>query len=186
MRLYRAGVISQEEVDAQDVLLGPLPPGTRRSTRLIAADIELRFRLLLTEDVTRALLYATSESVRAGYVRSAQAASFALRRLEKAGVIICIGEAAPRGKPNGTKLFVPLNWRPADPEEFSLAVERGDGRALEDLVWTVDRVDHLAGAASVEPVAEGEDEVSVGHGSSGGDGNAASDATPPRGRGIAP
>jgi hypothetical protein len=140
--------------------MGPLWPSIHKATRAIAEDIRLRFGLLLAEGVTRALMYARSEAVEAGHVRDKQSASYHLRLLESRGVIRCIGEMPKRGKGNGTKLFVPLGWRPLDPQEFAVAVETRDSQRLADLVWIPDELS--LGAGGEQPGAEATDDPLIG------------------------
>jgi hypothetical protein len=82
-------------------------------------------------------------------------ASYHLRWLEDERVICCIGEMPKLGKGNGTKLFVPPSWRPADPRAIELA---GEDR-LANLVWIPDKA-QLVGTG-VEPSAELADELIV-------------------------
>jgi hypothetical protein len=134
------------------VRLGKLRSNATDAMRAIAGDIELRLGLLLREGVTRALPYATSEAVRAGHVATKGGASYALQRLVDEGVIVCVGEMPKLGKGNGTKLFVPPGWRPADARAVELAGEDG----VADLVWIPDQPE-LVGVA-VEPPAESADQ----------------------------
>jgi hypothetical protein len=149
--LWRAG-----KIKPVPVRLGRLPEHATEPMRLIADDIALRLGLLLAEGVTRALPYARSEAVRAGYIQTKGGASYALRRLVDEDVIRCVGEMPKLGKGNGTGLFVPPGWRPVDPLAVELAGEHG----LADLVWIPDQPE-LVGLA-VEPDAEQADQPFIG------------------------
>jgi hypothetical protein len=150
------------EIEPQRVRLGSMPPRPSESMLAIARDIEVRIGLLLAEGITRALPYATQEAVDAGFVRTKGGASYALTRLAQVGVIRCIGEMPPRGKGNGTKLFVPPRWLPDDPEVFAVAVESGDHQRLADLVWIPDEPGGAARA--MQPDVEVTDDPFVGGG----------------------
>jgi hypothetical protein len=148
--LWHAGKIAPAPL-----MLGRMPDHATEPMRLIAEDIALRLGLLLREGITRALPYARSEAVKAGHVATLRGASYVLGRLHDENVIVCVGEMPKLGKGNGTKLFVPPSWRPADPRAVELAGEDG----LEDLVWVPDQP-QLVGAG-VEPSAELADELVV-------------------------
>lgn len=154
LQLYGEGGIAPAPVQ-----LGPLRDDATEPMRRIAADIELRLGLLLAEGVTRALPYATTEAIGAGFVRTKGGASYALRRLVDDGVIVCVGEMPKRGRGNGTKLYVPPGWRPVR----SGAVELADDHRLADLVWRPDEPG--LGAVAVEPDMEVGDELLDAHGS---------------------
>ncbi len=63
LALYEAGEISDDELGPWQ--LGPLPGHAPKKAQLIAEQIDVYIRLLLTEGVARALPYATSEPVKA-------------------------------------------------------------------------------------------------------------------------
>lgn len=160
----------------EPVRLGPLPARATPAMRSIAAEIELRLGLLLADGVTRALQYARSEAVNAGYVGTLRGASYVLHRLEAEGVIVCVGEMPKLGKGNGTRLFVPPGWHPAEP--LAVAIERAGQQGLADLVWVPDEPRDPAGAGAVRPDIEVADQLLVGGSQLGGHGG---DGRPGRG-----
>jgi hypothetical protein len=133
LRLWR-----ERKLTPEPVRLGPMPDHAPEPRRLIAEQLELLIGLRLREGITEALPYARSRAVQAGFVTTKRGASKALGWLHAVGVVRCIGEGPKFGKGNGTKLFVPPGWRPADPDALTLAQEHQDGQALSEIDWIPD------------------------------------------------
>jgi hypothetical protein len=125
-RLYREG-----KIEPAPVAMGPLPPDADPAMREVAADLAIRFGLRLADGTVEPLPYATCEPIKAGIVATRGGASKVLHRLERAGVIWSPGSMPARGKPNGTRLFLP-GPKPSDPEPLS-EYERRRREALNDV-----------------------------------------------------
>ena len=87
--------------------LGPLPAGATPVMRAIERHMALRFGMRLSVGDDRPMPYALSEAVNAGLAPSTKAASRAIGRLVRAGVVREAGEMDPTIWPRGTKLYVP-------------------------------------------------------------------------------
>jgi hypothetical protein len=131
------------ELEPEPVALGPMPERPTKPMRDIAADMRLRLGLALAEGIERALMYATSEAVEAGFVSKRGSASYAIGRLCAAGVIRHVGDMPKLGKPYGTRLYVPPTWWPTDAEARAIVAETGRHDQAADLVWVPDATQEL-------------------------------------------
>jgi hypothetical protein len=123
------------DLEPELVALGPLPVWASPQMRHIADDLRTRFGLLRREGVYRAVPYALSEAMRLDPVRSLSGASYALKQLCAEKVILHPGNLKPLGKRDGTKLYVPPCWWPADPAARAIFAETGRHDQAADLVW---------------------------------------------------
>ena len=88
------------------VELGELPADASPAMRKVAADIRLLLGLRLAVDDDRPLPYSTRFCAERCGLHDQGHASRVLRALEQTGVIERAGTLDPRGKPDGTKLYL--------------------------------------------------------------------------------
>ena len=126
------------ELEPAPVELGPMPVWATPPMRAIAADFQLRVALLAAEGVFRALPYAASVGMKAAGIKAKRSAGYALDCLCGALVIRHVGEMAPISKGSGTKLYVPADWWPIDPDARAIVEATGRHPRAADLVWMPD------------------------------------------------
>jgi hypothetical protein len=137
------------ELEPVVVELGAMPGDASAKAIRVAAEMRLAMGLRARVGDRRPLPFSTPfVCERLGWGTNYRKASAAIRELEAAGVVCCVGELPPQcGRGRGTKLYaspLPLGVGAGADESDAVTVEAGSG-------------------VEAEPVREGVDELLVGH-----------------------